>query len=377
MTELQQRQEHLFRAIGGVGGDLVDAAERRSFPPGVMRRMLPVAVCLAVVVCLGWLAAVWFFGAPSGDVLAPEEQELPRQEQQEKTELPQETQEEIRISGPVSETKELLFWDVLYYAEARYTAQEAEAWLGERLGVVEDDRWPELAGAAVYLCDDPYTKLDSWGRQVPLEIFVEDNGDYWYCLTYYYAETPLMQWEQVLELWNQGKTEELADRLTRVPEQARAAGELQWSGSGGEMTPQAQVSFFRMTLQMEQLQGLRSGDLNQYLWKQDGGYAVPVEELHRQLDRYVEGYSWNPAELPGYSETYDAVLFSSLAWCSEEQMEAFSLPDAVCSLDADAKTLTIAFHQEDGTGRVYRLRFEPDRVVYERIAAVEEPLSEG
>lgn len=377
MTDLQQRQEHLFRAIGGVGGDLVDAAERRSFPPGVLRRMLPVAVCLAVVVCLGWLATVWFFGAPAEDVLAPEEKEVPRQEQQEKIELPQETQEEIQISGPVAETKELLFWDVIYYAEARYTAQEAEAWLGEHLGVVEDDRWPELAGAAVYLCKDAYTRPDAQGRQVPLEIFVEEEGDYWYCLTYYYSDVPAMRWEQVLDLWNQGRTEELANQLTRVPEQARAAGELQWSGSGAEMTPQAQVSFFRVTLQMEQVQGLRSMDLNRYLWQQDGGYAVPVEELHRQLNRYVENEVWDPAELPGYSETYDAVLLSSLAWCSEAQMEAFSLPEAVCSLDTDAKKLTVAFLQEDGTSRVYRMRFEADRVVYELIAAVEEPLSEG
>ena len=44
--------ERLFRAIGGVGGDLVDLAERRRYPASFWKRLAPLAACFAIVLVL-------------------------------------------------------------------------------------------------------------------------------------------------------------------------------------------------------------------------------------------------------------------------------------------------------------------------------------
>ena len=45
-TERDKRRETLFRAIGGVGGDLIDMAEKRVFRAGIWRRWLPIRFSL-------------------------------------------------------------------------------------------------------------------------------------------------------------------------------------------------------------------------------------------------------------------------------------------------------------------------------------------
>lgn len=50
--------EYIFEALGGVGGDLIDMAEKITFPRSLWRRAVPWAACLAVLA--GMAAGVWY-----------------------------------------------------------------------------------------------------------------------------------------------------------------------------------------------------------------------------------------------------------------------------------------------------------------------------
>lgn len=368
MMEQEARQERLFRAIGGVGGDLIDAAEKRSFQPGRWRRYGPVAAALALLVGFGWLALPYFspeeLPEPPAAVTPVEPETAAPVEEPPAT--PDVEQEQVIIRGDVAARQELVFRDVVYYVEAQYTAQEAESSLGDLLGTVQRADDPTLPSAAVYGRRDAATREDSSGYPLPLEIFVENSEGYLYCLTYYYSDLPLMAWEEARALWQRGDLDGLTRRLVLVPELAEAYGAVTWSGEA--LTPEEQVAFFRVTLQMERQQGLRSEDLIRYLWKQDGGYVVPVSDIRRQLERYLDDFSWAPEELPGYSAEYDAVLFPALALCSDGQTENYTLPAVTGALDEQEQTLTLRL----STGRVYTIAFTQERMTYRQIAAREE-----
>lgn len=374
--ELDFRQEQLFRAIGGVGSDLIDTAEQRRFQPGPLRKYGPVAAGLLLLIGLSWLAAPYFFKEPpeSAVLAVPAESEAPLSEEaQQSTEagevqlplVPDVSQEQIAIQGEIAARQELVFWDTVYYVEAQYTAQEAAGSLGELLGTVQRADAPELAGAAVCGRLDASVRTDSSSRQVPLEIFVENQAGYLYCLTYYYSDLPLMQWDEVEALWQQGQVDALAQQLVLVPELASAYGQVQWSG--GALTPTEQAVFFQVTLQMERQHGARSEDLLRYLWKQDGGYVVPVEDIYRQLKRYLGDFTWVPEALPGYSAEYHAVLFPSLALCSDQQMADYVLPAVTGNLDEANRSLTLTVPQTDSEARSYTITFDEDRMLYSQI----------
>lgn len=365
MMELDARRERLFRAIGGVGGDLIDAAEKRSFQPGRWRRYGPVAAALALLVGLGWLTLPYFspeeLPEPPAAVTPAEPETVEKPPA-----VPDVEQEQVIVEEEGKSRQELVFRDLVYYVEAQYAATEAEASLGELLGTVQQADTPALVGAAVYGRRDAATREDSSGRQLPLEIFVENQEGYLYCLTYYYSERPLMTWEEARELWQRGDLDTLARRLVLVPELAEAYGVASWSGEA--LTPEEQVAFFRVTLQMERQQGLRSEDLIRYLWKQDSGYVVPVSDIRQQLERYLDAFVWTPEALPGYNAESDAVLFPALALCSDGQMEQYPLPAVTGALDEDEQTLTLRL----ATGRSYTIAFEKARTVYRQIAANED-----
>lgn len=57
--------DYIFDALGGVGGDLIDMAEKMTFAKSFWRRAAPVAACLAVLAGLGAAAYVWLPMQPS------------------------------------------------------------------------------------------------------------------------------------------------------------------------------------------------------------------------------------------------------------------------------------------------------------------------
>ena len=56
----EEKQERLFRALGDVGSDLIDMAEKQTFAPSHWRKWGSLAACLAVILCLSVLALPYF-----------------------------------------------------------------------------------------------------------------------------------------------------------------------------------------------------------------------------------------------------------------------------------------------------------------------------
>ena len=129
------------------------------------------------------------------------------------------------------------------------------------------------------------------------------------------------------------------------------------------------MAFFQTTLEMEKYFGTRTDDLNNYCWKAEDGYVIPVEDIRRQLDKYLVGYIWQPELLPGYDPGVKAVKLEILA--PETADVALQVIPEQCSLDEQSKILYLTVMQDTGSGagmqRMYYIGFREDRVVYEQI----------
>lgn len=318
MITKEERSERLFRALGGVGGDLIDLAEKQVFRPGIGRRLLPVAVCLALLLGLTALIQPMFrvetkdqaqMAAPALPEAAPAEQEKPSVLQWTNREAA--AKERLTVNGTI------------YYIEAVYEAQNAK--LGQLVGTVD--------GAAVYAGGETW-KPDRWGRDMPLEIFVEQaEGGYLYCLTYYAWDGAAYTMEDAREL----------EDLTVF-----ALGSA--FADPAELTEEQLVTFFLQTLELEQQAGRRTENLNRYLWYDaaEDRYIIPMEDIAVQLDRYLDGYTW-----PRMAE-HRALVLQTLEM--EWDPEGF----AAAVFEEEYLILTTDRY-------VYTIRFAEDRCVYESI----------
>lgn len=316
MNPVQQRSERLFQAIGGVGGDLIDLAEQRVFRPGVGRRLWPLAACLALIVSVGMLIRPLFLTEqdPQPQLHVPVKPEAAPEE-------PRQPAEHEWSDQPVAAKERLTVNGTIYYVEAVYETTSAKP--GDRIG--------EVNGNAVFIGGETL-KQDHWGREMPLEILVEQEDGYLYGLTYY-------AWDGAAYTMDDAKTME----------------DLAVLALGGTFTDPADLSeeelieFFLQTLALEQRAGRRTEDLNRYLWydEQQARYVIPVEDLAVQLDRYLDGAPW-----PKLAEH-----------------RALVLKDLTPPL-RPAETFAAAVFEEDKlhltTDRFdYIIRFEEGRCVYE------------
>lgn len=164
----EEKRERLFLALGGVGGDLIEMAEKRAFAPGRWRKWGALAACLAVLLCLSALALPYFpMGCGSSESsgmteavqdAGPEAEEAPAAE--EPAEAPQ---------------AQVVFRNTVYHVEARYSGAEAETVLGDYLGTVEDGDEAEWIGCKVYRCQAEAEAPDD-------AILVETGDGYLYCV---------------------------------------------------------------------------------------------------------------------------------------------------------------------------------------------------
>jgi len=310
----QERSENLFRAIGGVGGDLIDLAEKKTFRPGYLRRLLPLAACLTLFLALGlWLQDLF-----------PVERETDLQlTAPPQAAAPVESAAYRWSDRPITAKERLTVNGTIYYIEAVYEAKSAKR--GDQIGQVD--------GKAVYIGGETF-KQDHWGREMPLEIFVEqEDGRYLYCLTYYAWDGAAGTMEEVRQM------EDLS---------AFALGEA--FSDPAELTEAQLVRFFLRTLELERQMGRRTEDLNRYLWYDaaEDCYIIPMEDIAVQLDRYLDGNSW-----PRFAENRALVLKTLEA---ERQPETF----AAAVFEEDRLILTTDRYE-------YTIRFTEDRCVYESI----------
>lgn len=268
---------------------------------------------------------------------------------------------------------QLVFWDTVYYVEAKYTLDEAAELLGAGLGTVETADQEALVGANVYTKQSAEVRTDDQERPVPLEIFVElEPGEgYLYCLTYYLEDGPLLEWEAVQARCYAGKVDELAKLFVFGLERntVLTGGYADSHITADDLTAEQLLAFFQTTLEMEKYFGTRTDDLNNYCWKAEDGYVIPVEDIRRQLDKYLVGYIWQPELLPGYDPGVKAVKLEILA--PETADVALQVIPEQCSLDEQSKILYLTVMQDTGSGagmqRMYYIGFRADRVVYEQI----------
>lgn len=381
---METGNERLLRVLGDVGGDLIATAEQKTFAINPWRRILPVAACLLAAIGLTMAAAPHFVTQPQPAASAPMADAVTEEDAPEmivghtETENPEEQVAVPEVDyeaamAPVGSKEQLVFWDTVYYVEALYTKEEASLLLGQELGTVEAADKEENLGATVYLKQDAETRNDYKERPVPLEIFVETEEGYLYCLTYYLSDDPLMEWEAVYYRYYAGKLDELMETLVFGFEQN---GELEYRSAqniGEDLTVEALLAFFQTTLEMEKRFGTRTDDLNDYLWKTDTGYVIPTGDIKRQLSKYLDAYTWDPRTLPEYDSSREVVVLETLT--TETDEAGFELIPELCGLDEENRILRLVVsRQAEGTQRTYHIRFDPDRVVYGQI---DEILPEG
>ena len=307
--EGEKRGERLFRAIGGVGGDLIDMAEKRMFRAGLWRRWLPVAACLALVAGMGLLTwrQIWSGQVPNGrDLASPAEtaQEpaaAPEEPSAPASELP--AQAENGGSGEMAAQvrQRLTVKGVVYYVEAVYGQLPSKERPGSWLGTVSKADDPDLVGADVYAASDTL-RSGSRFTDMPLLILVEQPEGYRFCLTYYAWDGPLYTRQEAENLYTQGKWDALAafalaDTAFEDPDQ---------------LDSEALLRLFLQTLKLEELAGRRTGDLNRYLWEQVDEFVLAPSEVTRQLDRYLEGYTFDPSQCAAYDPARDALVLQTL-----------------------------------------------------------------
>lgn len=391
---MERENERLMRVLGNVGGDLIAMAEQKRFPASPWRRILPAAACLLLAAGLGWMAASYISSpetaapvpaakteATPREVISIPAAELVPAETAPAEILVPDVEYDIVVSAPeVTAREQLVFWDTIYYVEAQYTAEEAAQRQGTELGQVTQADDETLIGAAVFSQNGAETRSDSKERQVPLEIFVENEQGYLYCLTYYDRSEPLMEWEQVRYFYEYDQMDKAVEQLLTMPEAARQLLELPLDMASGDWNAEELLAFFRATVQMETMFGTRTDDLNSYLWSWDGGYAVPVSDIRRQLDKYLETYMLIDEEIPGYDPESQTVLLPSLNICGDTQAEEISAVLQVVDelelgeswLDTEAKTLSVMLRCGDGAVRWYQLQWKDRNILYTAMETVGE-----
>lgn len=386
---MEAGNERLFRVLGDVGSDLIATAEQKVFTRSPWRRIMPAVACLLVVVGLSLAAAPRFLvqqpgsAAPTAAPEAAVEEAAPVENQSVPADQIAADQSETEgqtaeLVEPVVSGQQLVFWETVYYVEAQYTLDEAEPLLGAGLGAVEAADTEAWVGAAVYTKQNAETKSDYKERLVPLEIFVEVEDGYLYCLTYYLSDKPLMEWEGVYSRWHAGKLDELVHIFVEPIEMSACNVEYPLYTGETLLTPEQQLQLFLALLEMEQQSGTRTAYLNSYLWQTESGYIIPVEDIREQLSRYLDDFNWQPELLPGYDSDLNAVIMENLSSETDAEDQPYTylqIEPNGCALDEERRSLTLTVQRFDSeemiTERLYVIRFDPDRIVYSEMDTVD------
>lgn len=328
------KEEELFRAIGDVGGDLIDMAEKATFAPSRWRRWGSIAACLVVLAGLTALLLPYVtMGSGENSTAtvleakpgaAPEE---PAAEDMASVEEDTDSTAEAALKtdmdgmNALASKEQLIFGDVIYYVEALYSDEEAQTHLGRYLGTVTD------ADEEAYIGERVYQKSGSDMQDgLPLEIFVLTEKGYLYCLTYYASAGAYCTWEEAEALLTDGE-EALLDKFVTAVEQGIPDTTDLWNFTDpSELGADQLAVWFRLVLNQQADTGYRSWDLYSYLWfqpmedlpedseyDQEGGcYVIPLEDVTGVLDRYLDGYTLDPSELSGYDAEQDALILPAI-----------------------------------------------------------------
>lgn len=398
------KEEELFRAIGDVGGDLIDMAEKATFAPSRWRRWGSIAACLVVLAGLTALLLPYVTMGSSENSTAtvleakpgaaPEE---PAAEDMASVEEDTDSTAEAALKtdmdgmNALASKEQLIFGDVIYYVEALYSDEEAQTHLGRYLGTVTD------ADEEAYIGERVYQKSGSDMQDgLPLEIFVLTEKGYLYCLTYYASAGAYCTEEQVLELLETGGEEELLEELVRtiergIPDTPDLETPDIWNFEDpSELRADQLTVWFLLMLEQQAATGYRSWNLYSYLWfqpaeglpedaaydREDGRYVVPLEDMTGVLDRYLDGYTLDPLELKdSYDAAQNALILSStpdLDLFGDEPQPALRLAEAGYEEATQTLRLVVERYADETyetltAVRTYTIRLENGGCYYDSI----------
>ncbi len=385
-----EQQEKLFRAIGEVGGDLVDMAEKRTFAPSAWRKWGTLAACLAVVLSLSALVLPYFpIGCGSGmanesaaptdmkpeaaaddAAMEPSTQEAPAETPED---MPEDTGMLTTAPETLSPTEDemqdyqgllrsrIVFRYTYYYVlpELRVPLGEPPASLGEALETVEDAEAASLIGCQVYRYENA-TEFDNHsvnGLTVPQKIWIETDAGYVYATTLNEKTVARFTISDVMLAEMEGDDQWLlrtfVDPVYNMDSFASAA----------ELTSDQLNQMLLLT------RGMNAGMMPDGLWSEEveGArfFVVPVTEASWRLSRILEGYTYTPEETGAYDAQMGALVFDPMLLSAESPFPVLEL-DRVEIVEDRIVKLTVNYYFDKETEgepylvRTFTIRFDED-----------------
>ena len=98
-----------------------------------------------------------------------------------------------------------------------------------------------------------------------------------------------------------------------APSQMAAKSQF-WSSArkAAALSAEELLQMFLLSLELERLAGNRTEDLNRYLWLEKEEYVIPVADVTRQLNRYLQGYDFQPVLCSAYDPQRHALVLPDL-----------------------------------------------------------------
>ncbi len=380
----EERQERLFRAIGDVGADLIDMAEKQTFAPSRWRKWGSLAACLAVILCLGVLAMPYFpkgCGSGSKGTAAPgasvttEAPAAAEPAEEEAVETPQEEPGPTEDAAPEPVVRTRFVFRYTYYY---FTASEPSSLdnppsvLGEYLGEIEACDDPSLVGCPVYrnLNTTEYDNHSVNGLTVPAEVWVEMEDGFHYAVTLNEKTVSRYTVDDVAERMENGDDawllETFVEPLYRMD----------------DFSDPSELNSEQLNMLLTLTRGMNTGIDTTALWFRDEGvYVVPLEEARWRVSRFLDAdrCTYRPEETAAYDGDRDALVFESLPLTALET-QVLLLDEAALVDDTLLYLRVSAYHQPETpltdeaapllSTREFLIRFDEDSWRYQSIVTL-------
>lgn len=328
-------KEKLFEAMSDVGDDLLVMAEQKRFT-STWRKWGQMAAVFAVIVCAGALAFPYLSSVGTKDTAAPEQAQLSVGQPESGTTAvvttdianqmghsvaeapiadladPMEAAEETVADGAQAE-EEVLKMDTA--VQRRFVCRGTYYYLnpmkdigvpplGEELGQITEAEEADLVGCSVYTV--PYsTWFENFavnGQPVTQEVYIQTPTGYRFASTAnekivsrYTIEDVQNAIEEKDEIW-------LVNNFVRPVENA---GEVDFANVAELSAQELHAMLWAGTT-------MNTGVVMSAYWKnEEEHYVIPISEVRWRLDRFLDGYIYDPTQTGNYDADLDALVYDS------------------------------------------------------------------
>ena len=336
------QNENLFLALGEVGGDLVELAERGTFRPNLWRRWGAVAACMALLIGLAsWALPKFSGGAGILNGAASESAVIPE-----------------------APTEMVRFRYTYYYLDEELL--EAPDDLSTMLGVVEAADDETMIDCPVYLRAGAteYTNHSVHGLTVFDQIYVQLPEGYVLATTYNEKSLSRYGYDDVVQAVESGDTAWVVESF--------AAPLIRYAPEVIFETPEMLNSEQLNLLFLASTQLNTGVDVSQQWLSADGSrYVVPTADVRWRLDRFLTEYEYWPSQTRDYVAGADALEFSADR-LRQEQPLYLALTNSALLPDSSTVILTVTQYADENLAQplqsyTYEIHFFVDSWHYERI----------